>query len=277
MSWKPLLQLLLITILFSRAALALDHSALETNWGYKGSMGPESWSVLSRDFVTCAIGKLQSPINIRRNRVRQIADNLQINYVSAEATLTDNASAVLTIGTQQIAVKNNGTHIKFDNASETINYANATFHLIDIHFHAPSEHQINGGGYPLEIHFVHQDDDGDVVILAVFAKGGEINDELQKIINDFPMQAKSPKIHVDPLQLMPMQKDFFAYPGSLTTPPCTEGVSWIVFANPITVSPQQIVLVRRAVGVSARSIQPLNKRGVTFSRFHSLSFLGKKI
>lgn len=250
------------------AAFALNTTSLDTEWGYKGNISPESWSFLNPNFKICATGKLQSPVNIRRNRTKETQADLQLHYVQGKATLITPAITTLTIGTQKIAVKNsNGLQITFPDAQQNMRYVTVAFHLIEMHFHSPSEHQLNGRDFPIEIHFVHQDDDGDVAILAVLANGGQPNNELQKVIQQLPLPKKPVVINFDPLQMLPAQKDFFAYPGSLTTPPCTEGLSWIVFANPITISPQQIVLLRRMVGVNARTVQPLNGRVVTFNKF----------
>lgn len=264
------LTLLLFIAFYSISVHALDEPPT-VHWGYKGNMGPEKWSELSPNFALCAKGKAQSPINIIK-KVNVTPSTLKINYTKAPLTIVKDGQTQIKIGNQQTLIQD-GHNIQTNFASqsnETITFENKTYRLIQFSIHTPSEHEWHGQTYPMELHFVHQNDNGDILIIGVFAKGGKQNVELQKILDHLPNEiGKEETISgemIDPSQLLPINQDYYSYIGSLTVPPCLEGVKWLVMANPITVSPPQMVMFRRAVGGNnARPVQALHGRTIYFS------------
>jgi len=150
-------------------------------------------------------------------------------------------------------------------AKETITYAGNEYELVQFHFHSPSETLWHQQSFPLEIHFVHQGKDGKAAILAVLIKGGNANPTLEQILNHLPKEQRKeipvPGVGVDPSALLPADQRYYAFMGSLTSPPCSEGFQWIVMPSPITASPAQILRVRQEThGTNARPVQPLNNR-----------------
>lgn len=260
--------LLTIASLFFLTAHAGNDSSIRIKWGYKGNIGPERWAQLDPGFLICAQGKLQSPISIEKNIV-SIKDGLKIYYSSAPLVIVNDGQTQLTIAKEQITIAD-GHSIQINmtpRSNQKITYEGKPFQLVQLHIHTPSENLFQGRSFPMEIHFVHQGKNGEVVIIGVFAKGGLLNTELQKMIVHLPTEQHTPMTvtgeTINPSQLLPKNLNYYSFQGSLTTPPCTEGVKWIVMFDPITVSPAQIARLREAVGGNnARPVQPLNGRTI---------------
>lgn len=255
----------------------VDDSAVKTAWGYTGNIGPARWSELTPAFAECATGKEQSPINISP-KTTEAPYQLVIKYHQAPLEIMRDGVTPLTIGKEQLLV-NTGHGIQVDfgpEDHEVIEYQDKQYRLIQFHLHSPSETQIHGEAFPLEIHFVHQGEDGRLAVIAVFVKGGEPSVILEKIIRHLPN--KDGKHHeikgerVNPARILPFEQNYYGFAGSLTTPPCDEGVQWIVMEQPITASPAQIATLRRAMGGgNARPVQPLKERTVMYSKQGALS------
>jgi carbonic anhydrase len=144
---------------------------------------------------------------------------------------------------------------------------NEKYSLLQYHIHAPSEHVINGKSYPLEIHFVHGTPDGKLAVIGVFAEEGKANSQFDTILDYAPENhdgfAAPMMRFINPSLLLPTnKKSFYLYAGSLTTPPCSEGVNWYVMKNPIQLSKDQIVRFEKFYANNARHSQPLNGRQV---------------
>jgi carbonic anhydrase len=185
----------------------------------------------------------------------------------------ENGLTELNIGGNQ-AIINDGHTIQANFHAkpvlESIRYAGNTYQLLQLHFHSPSENELNGESAPLEIHFVHQGPDGKVVVVGVLVKGGSFNPTLQSIIDHLPQPDGKEYIvdneMINPQDLFPLDHDYYSFIGSLTTPPCLQGLEWIVMAGTITASPGQIAIIRKAIGGSnARAVQPLNHRVIAYS------------
>lgn len=252
---------------------ALNDSAIQTKWGYLGNIGPERWAQLSPAFALCASGKMQSPVNIMK-KVKIGDHKLIVHYEDAPLILIDDGSTTLNIDNNQTIIDDgHGIQVNFHpdtQLKETIELAGKTYKLIQFHFHSPSENQLHGRGSPLEIHFVHQSDDGKVAVIGVFVHAGEANPVLQTIINNLPKEERKEFLiadtRINPLNLMPVKKNYYGFMGSLTTPPCNEGIQWLLMDDAITASPAQIQQIRNAAGgANARPVQPLNQRAITFS------------
>jgi carbonic anhydrase len=134
------------------------------------------------------------------------------------------------------------------------------YQLLQFHVHQPSEHLLNGHRYPLEIHFVHTAPDGTLGVVGVFAEPGDANPSLQTVLDALGANGEADRPTLDPSGLLPEDRDYFRYEGSLTTPPCSETVDWAVLAEAITVSEAQIEAFARLHPGNARPVQPLNRR-----------------
>jgi carbonic anhydrase len=165
---------------------------------------------------------------------------------------------------------NNGHTLQFTPtaAGQTTIGADA-YSLAQFHFHAASEHTLDGKSYPVELHFVNRNADGALAVVGVFITEGAANPAIAALLAALPAQAgeeNATNPSVDPAVLLPASKSYFAYSGSLTTPPCTEGVRWNVLSTPIEASPEQIAALTAALGTTNREVQPLNTRSVSFGQ-----------
>ncbi len=259
--------------LFSFSAFAqVNDSSVKVSWSYKGNTGPDRWGQLNPAFAICARGKSQSPIDFMTTNLKT-PYALTIHYQTAPLEIVEDGFTSLMIGNTKTIVNDGHTvQVNFKTTpSEFISYQGNNYPLVQFHVHSPSEHELHNATFPLEIHFVHQGVNGQLVVLGVFVESGKANPELQKILDHLPKEkGKEQDIvgeTINPGNLIPANKDYFSYMGSLTTPPCTEGVQWIVMSGTITASPAQILLLRKETGGgNARSVQPLFKRKVFYSK-----------
>ena len=240
-----LVSLAIIGLLSSEASFSAD----EAHWGYSGHEGPEHWGDLDPEYSTCASGKNQSPINLTK-MIEGDLPELGIDYKAG--------------GNE---VVNNGHTIQVNYATGSmIHDGDHTFELKQFHFHTPSENKIEDHSYPLEAHFVHADKAGDLAVIAVMFEPGEQNAELEKIWEHIPHEAGEKhelSDMVDANVLIPHDHAYFRYNGSLTTPPCSEGVNWYVMKYFDTASQEQInEFIRAMHHENNRPVQPVNARVV---------------
>ena len=217
------------------------------HWAYEGKEGPDNWAKLSPEFATCDAGRNQSPINIE--------DSIHAAIKSLKAIQKFPAKDIFNNGhTVQINFKE-GNMLALDNAA---------FQMKQVHFHAPSENTIHGKSFPLEAHFVHADSKGNLAVIGVMFTEGKANQALAKLWEQLPEEEGEPialKNRVMPSEFMPDNKGYYRFSGSLTTPPCSEGVRWLLMKNPITASKEQIDAFKKAVHHSNnRPVQALNGR-----------------
>jgi carbonic anhydrase len=231
------------------SSLAVAGTALSQDppeWSYEGRTGPDSWAALSPAFAACGEGALQSPIDLRDPR-RAPAPRIETDY--RRSTLEES---------------NNGETIEVTpERSQTLRVGGKRYSLAQFHFHAPAEHVVAGERTPLEIHFVHQAADGERAVLGVFVEEGRRNRAFGRVAAAFPDAAGEQgrvEAPVDLTALLPASRRAYRYPGSLTTPPCSEGIRWMVLARPITVSARQLRALERIVEGNARPAQPRNGR-----------------
>jgi carbonic anhydrase len=252
--------------LAATTAFAADTSA---PWGYEGNTGPADWGKLSPAYAACTEGKTQTPINIQDPLAKNPVSAV-IHYEPLPLAIINDGDTELKIGSQQV-VTNTGHGIQInyhgDDARESLTYQGTVYHLVQFHFHAPAETKWNGFQYPLEIHFVNESDDGKVAVLAVFVAADNGNVTLQNIIDHLPKEAKKEMVlndvQLNIKALLPMHATLGSFMGSLTTPPCTEGLQWLVYQHPITASTSQIQSLAKAMGhANARPLQALNGRVV---------------
>uniref|UniRef100_UPI002B4232B5 SPS_Carbon Anhydrase n=1 Tax=synthetic construct TaxID=32630 RepID=UPI002B4232B5 len=219
------------------------------HWSYEGENGPENWAKLNPEYFWCNL-KNQSPVDISDNyKVHAKLEKLHINYNKAVNPEIVNNGHTIKVSYEP------GSYIVVDGIK---------FELKQFHFHAPSEHKLKGQHYPFEAHFVHADKHGNLAVIGVFFKEGRENPILEKIWKVMPENAGEEvklahKINAE--DLLPKDRDYYRYSGSLTTPPCTEGVLWIVLKQPITASKQQIELFKSIMKHNNnRPTQPINSR-----------------
>ncbi len=240
--------ILLLGLLFIVSGLAI--ASEKAHWGYSGDTGPENWSKLSEEYAMCGIGKNQSPVDIT-GMVQARMKKIEFNY-----------------GEAPLEVLNNGHTIQVNYAGEsTIGIDGKTFKLLQFHFHAPSENHINGKSFPMEAHLVHADKDGNLAVIAVmFQKGGQ-NALLSAIWKQMPEKVGETKtlsdVTIDVMDMLPENKAYYRFNGSLTTPPCTEGVRWLVLKGAVWASVGQVQKFRSVMQHdNNRPIQPINARPV---------------
>ena len=230
-------------------ALGTTGTVLAQHWSYENESGPQNWAKLDAKFSVCASGKNQSPVDLK-DFVEADLKPLKLDYKAGTSEILNNGHTV------QVNYKA-GSHLSVDGAS---------FELKQFHFHSPSENKINGKQFPLEGHLVHADKDGNLAVVAVMFQEGAANSLLAKLWEKMPNKAGEKGALAGELnvtQLLPKDRDYYRFNGSLTTPPCSEGVRWFVIKRPATASKAQIEQVSKAVGVANnRPIQPANARAV---------------
>jgi carbonic anhydrase len=226
---------------------AEEHAGHGAHWGYKGDVGPDRWTTLKPEFAACA-GKNQSPIDVSETIDAKLK-LVGFGYKAGGYEVVNNGHTI------QVNIED-GSHIIVDNAH---------FNLKQFHFHSPSENHISGKSYPLEAHLVHADKDGNLAVVAVVFNEGKANAVVDAAWREMPKaegkNALSTKVSA--AGLLPKDRAYYRYNGSLTTPPCTEGVRWIVMKKPMTVSKDQLNAFQSTLGfANNRPIQPANARPV---------------
>ncbi|MDO8284379.1 MAG: carbonic anhydrase family protein [Rhodoferax sp.] len=223
----------------------------EAHWTYEGETGPQAWGKLKPDFNLCAIGKRQSPINIEDGTTLQgPAEPVQFAYTPSNGTVVNNGHTI------QVDVQG-------DNA---ITVRGSTYRLLQFHFHTPSEEQINFKRFPMVAHLVHKNNEGQLAVVAVLLQEGEANPMVDKVWTYMPLdtndRVRMPQALLDVNGLLPKDQRYYQFMGSLTTPPCSEGVLWMVMKQPMTISAGQYKLFTQLYPNNARPVQPINGRPV---------------
>lgn len=214
-------------------------------WSYDGATGPSNWASLSAEFSKCGSGKWQSPIDIPRKAAKS-KNAIRFKWASETITVDrKHRSGELSWSGQTKAFLNGETYA----VKKSV-------------FHSPSEHQINGFSYPMEMQLYLEHPSGKIAILGVFVEIGASHKEFDKIISQFSLPTEAPPVvnQVIARDLLPAKFDHYQYEGSLTIPPCTEGVSWYVLDHSVEVSASQLAQLRSKVGQNARPVQALGSR-----------------
>jgi carbonic anhydrase len=224
------------------------------HWGYAGEDGPEHWGDLDPGYGVCKTGASQSPINIPAAKLRiKDLESFHFYYKPMPLDVTDTGHSI------QVNFEP-GCVAKIDNTS---------YGLVQIHFHRPSEEQINGKSFPMVAHMVHKSPEGKLAVIAVLLTIGKANPVVDAVLANLPKEAggetKAQKTLVDPMALMPPVRNYYTYQGSLTTPPCTEGVTWFVLKSPATISAAQEQALAKRYAHNARPIQPAHDRKIESS------------
>ncbi len=217
------------------------------HWSYAGAEDPAHWGGLAKEYEACRSGANQSPVDF-----------------AAAAPIKGN-SVHYRYAAQTYKLENNG-HTLQAVAQGRPQYAyigGKTFTLKQFHFHTPSEHTFKGKYFPMEAHFVHQGAKGELAVLGVVFKEGKDNPALAPLVAE-KLKAGKSRMPAQPLDinaLLPKNRAHFRLNGSLTTPPCSEGVNWVVFETPVEAGRAQIKAMEDIIGQkNNRPVQPLNAR-----------------
>jgi carbonic anhydrase len=234
-----------LSALSQPSALAQD----DAEWSYDGDTGPDSWGSLDEDYAACADGSAQSPIDIAGASASDLVD-VTVNF--------DTISPM--------KIFNNGHTIEVSvDPGSTSEIDGVMYELKQFHFHTPSEHAIDGEHQAMELHFVHKSADDASAVLSVLLREGEENAALDPVFANMPAEP-GPEQEVDveivPASFLPADAATFRYSGSLTTPPCSEGVHWLIFTEPVEVSSEQVAIFQEIFPANARPLQPVNDREI---------------
>jgi carbonic anhydrase len=219
------------------------------HWGYEGEVGPEHWAEFESDFGACSTGRNQSPIDLA-NFIHADLPKIAFDYKPGGHQVVNNGHAV------QVNY-NDGSSITVDST---------VFKLKQFHFHSPSENTINGRSFPMEAHFVHADDQGNLAVVALMFEEGSSNGVLESVWPKVP-QVENGKDALEPVvsaeALLPANRDYYRYDGSLTTPPCSEGVRWFVLKQPAKATAEQLAVVGKTLThANNRPVQPTGARAI---------------
>ncbi len=241
--------LVLLGSLCSTLSYANDHHGSTARWSYHGNTGPAHWGELSPDNAACRDGHSQSPINLHPKRAKHgHGRDFQFQYRAAMFSLVNNGHTLKVSATDAA----NGLHLNDD-----------AYLLKQFHFHTPSEHEVDSRRYPMELHLVHQDEQGHLTVVGIFIKKGRENAALAALFNQLPAEGEAARsVTMDLATLLPEEYQALRYVGSLTTPPCTEQVNWIVLEKPVELPKAQIASFRKLFPDNHRDVQPDGDREI---------------
>lgn len=256
--FKKLLTISSLLLLISLIAInpLTAYAASSLTWGYQGEVNPQNWGQFS---TTCAIGKNQSPININLTEDRELT-TVSARYQPSLMHILNNGHTVMAnydalastkLGGQTEAIRDRNSYIIVDNER---------YEVKQFHYHSPSEHTLNGKFFPAELHIVHQQNDKYAVV-GILLKEGKENLAYKPFIDNLPPQENSEidmQTTINLAELLPTNKTAYSYNGSLTTPPCTEGVNWLLMTNPVELSPAQIKALQAVFNGNNRPLQLRN-------------------
>jgi carbonic anhydrase len=223
-----------------------DATPSHAHWDYAGGAGPEAWGQMKPEFAKCSSGTRQSPIDIR-DGIKVDLDPVQFDYKPSAFRVIDNGHTV------QVNV----------GPGNSIDVLGRRYELVQFHFHRPSEERINGKQFDMVAHLVHKDLDGRLAVVAVLLDRGAAHPLVQSVWNNLPLEKGdevAARTTLDLNALLPAERTYFTYMGSLTTPPCSEGVLWMVLKTPMPISNEQIGIFARLYPMNARPIQSASGR-----------------
>jgi carbonic anhydrase len=234
--------------LAARAAKPGSHG-----WSYEGKEGPAHWGDLSPEFAACKSGREQSPIDIRRAK-RASLPPIIFDYQPSALRMVDNGHTI---------------QVNYG-AGSSITVGGHRYELRQFHFHHPSEEKINGKPHAMVVHLVHADAEGNLAVVAVLLDPGRANALIRTLWDHLPRkkgkESVAQNLRINAVGLLPASRGYYTYKGSLTTPPCTENVTWFILKSPVQLSPAQISAFARRYPNNSRPVQPLNGRTVLQTR-----------
>lgn len=221
--------------------------ATPPHWTYEGEEGPLHWGELDPSYAVCGTGQNQSPIDVT-NSLEQDLTNISFHYQPSKLNILNNGHTV------QVNY-DSGSYIELDNTR---------YDLLQFHYHAPSEHTLEGESFPAELHIVHRNADGNLAVVGVLLMEGSENAAYQPFISNLPAEQTDvgdAGVEINATELLPPMGTTFRYSGSLTTPPCTEGIHWLLMTNPTELSADQLTALDSLFeGGNNRPVQPINDR-----------------
>jgi carbonic anhydrase len=222
------------------------------HWSYEGTTAPNAWGDLDAANRVCSAGSQQSPIDVV-GAVKAQLPSLQIAW-----------------GKRADSIVNNGHTIQVNfTEGSTLKVGGELYTLLQFHFHRPSEHLINGKNFPMEAHFVHRNTTGTLAVIGVLMATGKVNPAFNKVVSIMPA-VEGPAVKadaaIDPNALLPAKRSYYYYEGSLTTPPCSEVVNWLLLTDPIQVADADVTSFAKLYAMNARPVQKVNRRFVLQSR-----------
>ena len=255
MSSHPFCRTVLFAFILSLIGLPALSAAQEVHphWAYSGPEGPVHWSKLDSSYAACSLGHTQSPINIAHAKPADLP-TLKLDYKAIPLDIIDNGHTI---------------QVNYTSGS-TLTVGDKTYTLKQFHFHHPSEEHVNGKGFPLVAHLVHADADGHLAVVAVLFEQGNANPLVDALWKNIPSEKEKPhdipSVSINVQDLLPAEHSYFTYAGSLTTPPCSEGVTWYVLKSHATVSAEQVAAFSKIYRMDARPIQSTNGREILESK-----------
>ena len=221
------------------------------HWTYEGATGPDKWGGLEPNDAPCSTGDQQSPIDIT-GAITARQPPLKISWTKRPDTIVNNGHTI---------------QLNFA-AGNTLHVGERRYGLTQFHFHHPSEHLVEGKKFAMEAHFVHSAEDGGLAVVGVFIVPGDANAVFHKVVSAMP-EEEGPAVAadpaIDPNGLLPAQRTFYHYEGSLTTPPCSQTVDWLVLTHYIEVAETDIARFAKLYPMNARPVQELDRRFILSS------------
>ncbi len=236
------------------SAFAADHGQGH-HWTYKGDTGPSHWGAMDKENASCAMGKVQSPIDIRSSSARG-ADlpAIAFDYRASPLRIIDNGHTV---------------QVNYA-AGSSITVDGMRYELVQFHFHKQSEERIDGKAFDMVAHLVHKDAQGHLAVVAVPLARGKENAMIETLWKNLPKEkeheAKLDAVSINVADLLPSKRAYYTFEGSLTTPPCSEGVRWFVLKQPTSISGAEIAAFGKLYPMNARPVQALNGREIKASK-----------
>jgi carbonic anhydrase len=222
------------------------------HWTYGGETGPDKWGSLDTANAICSSGSQESPVNIVEPIIARLPP-LNIRWHKRPETIV-----------------NNGHTIQLNFAKgDTLSVGDRSYALTQFHFHHPSEHLVGGKAFAMEAHFVHSADDGGLAVVSVLIAPGKSNAVFNKIVSTMPAEEGAPigaDPAIDPNRLLPPNRTYYRYEGSLTTPPCSETVDWFVLTDKIEVAEADIARFAMLYPKNARPVQKRDRRFILISK-----------
>lgn len=220
----------------------------DVHWTYDGEHGPDHWGELSPEWAKCSTGHSQTPIDINTNHADAIGlDDVVFHYHPLQSKILNNGHTIQVNMPEGDAIEVDGDY----------------YELAQFHFHSPSEHRLNGQQFPMELHLVHKNSKGNLAVVGIFLEEGPETSALAPVFSSMSLKAGQEKpisVPLDASGFIPADHELLRYSGSLTTPPCSEGVRWVVFTHAVSVSAAQMAAFRTLYENNARPIQALNSR-----------------
>ncbi len=229
--------------------LSAGAAAADAHWGYTGHNGPPDWGTLNADFSACKLGKFQSPIDIRDAKPADLPA-IKFDYKPSALKIIDNGHTI---------------EVNYAPGS-SIDVGGVRYELVQFHFHKPSEEKIDGKAHAMVAHLVHKNAEGKLAVIAVLLDKGGASDLIDTLWKNIPKEkGKENTVDgttIDVSKLLPDKRDYYTFQGSLTTPPCSEGVTWFVLKTPVKIADAEIASFAKIYPLNARPTQPTNGRSI---------------